>query len=50
MISSHAELVLTGGVVRQNRSDDFAYATTLAYPESLEGAEPEAVPLWIMVS
>lgn len=50
MISSFAEIILGSNVVRQDISDDISNATTLAYPESLEGAEPETVPPWIVVS
>lgn len=50
MISSYAEIVLGGNVVHQDRSDDISLATTLAYPESLEGVEPEDIPPWIIVS
>ncbi|KAK6618328.1 hypothetical protein RUM44_002780 [Polyplax serrata] len=49
MISSYAEIVLGGNVVHQDRSDDISLATTLAYPESLEGVEPEDIPPWIII-
>ena len=51
IISSYAEILLASiNNVHQNTSDDISHATTYAYPESLEGAESENVPPWIVVS